>query len=120
MFAFGKIAPIVTVDPAGLPWMQTVPGAWLARPWVHFRPVAVLACNSHRARSRAEGLAPGAVAVYSWGRRAKGGYLAVTEEQARAVLSLARPIPGVTRLRPPYDDLAKCHHSDDRPFRGRI
>lgn len=64
----------------------------------------ILAFSSHRARDRAEVHGRG-IALYSF-RRGSYGYYAVTPEIAAEIL--ARKIPGVTRLRKPYDDLRQC------------
>lgn len=67
----------------------------------------ILRCNSHRARTRA-GLSrnPSVIALYSFRRAATGGYYAVPPSLANSILS--RKIPGVSKLRGPYDDLMNC------------
>lgn len=67
----------------------------------------ILRCNSHRARTRA-GLSrnPHSIALYSFRRGATGGFYAVPISIATDILS--RKIPGVSKLRGPYDDLLNC------------
>lgn len=69
----------------------------------------VIRCNSHRARGRA-GLSrnpdPRVVAVYSFQRACTGGYYIVPVEIGKEIIS--RNIPGVSKLRGPYDDLLRC------------
>lgn len=68
----------------------------------------VLRCNSHRARVRAglSGRATMRSALYSFRRASTGGYYMVTELEALEILR--RKVPGITRLRKPYDDLLRC------------
>lgn len=55
------------------------------------------------------------VAVWSWDRAAKGGLYLVAPELAGDILRVravaggeGRRIPGIGKLRGPYDDLARC------------
>jgi hypothetical protein len=68
--------------------------------------MSVLRFGSHRARSRAIGRRSGILAVWSWKRAAAGGFYALPDADAAGILQ--RGIPGVTRLRAPYDDLRQC------------
>lgn len=67
----------------------------------------VIRCTSHRSRSRA-GLSRNsqAQAVYSFRRATTGGFYVVPKSLGEEILS--RRIPGVGRLRGPYDDLLRC------------
>lgn len=88
-----------------------------AYPGVPVSHSIVISCSSHRARVRMSGSASCTksdlppVGLYSFRRASAGGYYAVTLEQFDIIMkpdSRGRKIPGVTKLRGPYDDLRKC------------
>lgn len=63
-------------------------------------------CNSHRAREKALNVIGKRRCYYSWQRSARG-YYQVTQDE----LDKVKDITGVSKLRPPYDDLNPCWDS---------